>query len=157
MRRKTCSPIPKQGPSISRPETLGPPAHSLCRSQPVPAVRMFSANSKVPSPPWASSLGLFGHQLLSSSLDSRVIWNCQECVHVTVWPVAPPLTHAHAEASKAMCTASCLAGAVLFLEVLLTGGHRLQGAEISFKENRDPSAGEAFLQGHGEDHQPAEV
>lgn len=37
------------------------------------------------------------------------------------------------------------------------GGHRLHGAEISFKENRDPSAGEAFLQGHGEDHQPAEV
>lgn len=65
------------------------------------AVRMFSANSKVPSPPWASSLDLFGHQLLSSNLDSRVVWNFQECVHVTGWPVAPPLTHVHAEASKA--------------------------------------------------------
>lgn len=98
------------------------------------AVRMLSANSKFPSPPWASSLGLFGHQLLSSKLDSRVVWNFQECVHITDWPVAPPLTHAHAEASKAVCTAGCSAGAVLFLEVLLTGDTDFMGQKSHLKK-----------------------
>lgn len=71
------------------------------------------------------------------------------------WPIAPPPMQCAWPASRP--------GAALFLEVVLTGGRRLQGAEISYKSQvslprkTDPSSGEAFLQGHVEDHPPAKV
>lgn len=133
-RRKTCNPAPKQGRSLLRPERLGPPAAACGGIRHVLAVRMSSANGEVPSPRWASSLGLFGCQPLSSLAWTPEVSEIARSTSVSRAGPSTLLQHTRMQRPQMQCARPATwPGAALSLEVLLTGGYRLQGAEISWK------------------------
>lgn len=157
MRRKTHSPTPKQELSISRPKDLDRMPTALGSIRCVPALSMSSANSEVPSPWWASLLGLIDYRSPSPLAWTPEVSGVARCVSMSRAGPSPLLQHMCIHRPQRQCAwPATRLGVALFLELLLIGGHRLQGTEISFR-SPESSSSEAFLQGHAEDHLQAEI